>query len=1226
MRNLLSQLLAVGPQLAAFILSAPLLSSRGAYAITQSLIPSPNLDLSQLGRVAIGGDFDSISLYTYDGQNEDVFNTNGSQSLLTRYPDGAFQSLGLADAYITAMCPFVQQDGTLVGVIVGGNFTSLGGVEAQGIALWNPNTTQITALPGLNGRVNAVYCDADSGTVYVGGSFTASNSTNAMAWTTGWTNLPFAGFNGPVTSITKNGAGNIVFGGNFDGLGNTTTPQDPDGQVINIGSGNITAMGSTSTDGFSDPGNIICKTAAQDGSGNTWLLADNTSGYWQGNFSFGFNPTKLRLYNTQQPNRGTKTWYFVDLNSGGILNLNYLSADGQNQSCSAQCSLPQGNNTYQDFHFVPPVGMNAFRIQIVDWYGDGAGLDGIELFQDDIYSFAVNDFNEPQCDGVSTGSNSTVTPTTGLWDRIDGMSQTSSDYLSAYLSDSSLISPSTSVVFTPDIKQSGNYSITVYTPGCLEDNSCSTRGMVNMTGTMTSNNAPLTTTVFQTNDYDKFDQVYFGYVDVDTTTFKPSVTLTPQAGQNVPLTIVAQRVRFELVTTTGGLNGLFEYDPNQVVVSTDFSQSAIDSAGAGLQSGAVVNAVVSSGNTLFVAGNFSGKGISNVMSVGTNATALPNGGLNSEVQGVYANGSMLYMGGNFTNTADNSVTGLNNVASFDTASNQWVALGAGVNGTVYSLVPLSLNITEGKLENCLTINGDFPSVNAFGSNAAFAATGFAIWVPGRNNWLHNIPDAIVAINGKLVTYTTVPGFSPLFAGQITSQALGYGGAVEMVGSGQPTLQPLGIQILPANTSSSSMRKRATGSSTSYAGVYNGKFYGDNGFNITILGGHFAATATNGSTIENLLFINNTATPQVITGVTGLDTDSTFMAMDTYQTSLFAGGMVSGTIEGNEVNGLIAYNLATGAYAAAQPPALAGDNVVVNTIATQPDSVKVYVGGSFSTAGSLPCATLCYYDASAEQWNTPGSGLSGTITSMLWSSNTQLIIAGDLTVGGNPTTMATYDAKKQVFQEFSGASSLPGPIAVMAPAADKYDQFWAAGTSTSNGTSYLSKYSDNVWTSVSGFGAGTQIRGLQLVALNSNHDTTDLIPSDQVLMITGNLNMPSFGNASAVLFNGTTYEPFILTSRSDGSQGSISQMFVSQPQNLMHGGGKHLALGLVVLIALVIALFLTFLLVAAGIFLERRRRRKEGYVPMQMDKTGNLQRIPPESLLADLGEKSTPPKL
>lgn len=1228
MRNLLSQLLAIGPELVAFILTSPLFThNTGAYAITQSTVPSSNLDLSQLGRVAIAGDFDSISLYTYDGQNENVFNTNGSQSLLTRYPNGAFESLGLADAYIMTMCPFVQKDGSLAGVVVGGNFTSLGGVEAQGIALWNPNTTQITALPGLSGSVSAVYCDATSGTVYVGGKFMAGNSTNAMAWTTGWNNLPFAGFNGPVTSITKNAAGNIVFGGNFDGLGNTTTPHDPDGQVVNLASGNVTAFGTTTTTGFDNPSNIICKTAQQDGPDNTWLLSDNTEGYWQGNYSFGFNPTKIRLYNTQQDGRGTKEFYFQNLNSGGILNLNYLDVNGQNQSCSSVCPLPQNNDTYQDFHFVPPVGMDAFRIQITQWYGSGGGLSGIEIFQDDIYSFAVDDFNEPKCDDVSTGSSSTTSPTSGLWNRVANEGQTSSDYLSAYLTDASQVSPDTSVVFTPDVKQSGNYSITVYTPGCLQDDSCATRGMVNVTGSMTSNSQPVTTTVFQTNDYDKFDQVYYGYVDVDTDTFKPSVTVVPQAGQNVPLTIVAQRVRFELITTTGGLNGLFEYDPNQAAVSTDFSNSAIDAAGAGLQSGALVNVIVPYEDQIYVAGNFSGQGISNVMLVGKNATALPNGGLNADVQCMYQNGTMLYMGGNFTDTADDSIPGLNNIAAFDIPGNKWTAVGAGVNGLVYAIVPLALNITAGDLEDCLAVNGDFDSVNAFGDSDAFSAEGFAIWVPTRNNWLHNIANADIAINGMLVTMTDVPHFSPLYAGQITSQALGFSDAVELVGSGQPSLQSLGIQLQPTNSNSSSpTRKRAVNSAQNYTGVYDGLFYSQNGLNITVLGGNFAATASDGSSVQNLIFINNTNSQQAVTGVSGLDSDSTFAAMDTYSTTLFAGGAITGTISGSRVNGLVVYDLQAGAYATTQPPALAGDNVIVNAIATQPKGSSVYVGGNFVSAGSLPCATLCFYDTSTLQWNNPGTGFSGTISSMVWSSNTELIIAGNLTVGGDATPMATYDSKKQTFQAYTAASTLPGPITAIAAATSQYDEFWAAGTATNNGSTYLSKYSNNVWTGVSGLGEGSTIRGLQVMSLTSNHDDTDLVPNNEVLLITGNINVPGFGNASAVLFNGTNHQPFILTSREDGSQGTIGGVFASNSGNFMNSSGGHLALGLIVLIGLAISLALIFLLVVCGILMERQRRRREGYVPMSMDRNGNLQRIPPHTLLEGLNEKEKPPKL
>jgi hypothetical protein len=175
--------------------------------------------------------------------------------------------------------------------------------------------------------------------------------------------------------------GNIVFGGKFDGLGNATTPKEKDVQVIPVSSANITSNPASGIPGFSDPRNIICKTGATDGSGNTWLLANNTPGFWQANFGFGFQPSKLRLYNTKQDGRGTKTWRYTALPVGGIMNFTYTTPTGETAHCDAQCPLPQNNVTYQDFHFVNTVGMNSFRIDISDWYGSGGGLSGIELFE-----------------------------------------------------------------------------------------------------------------------------------------------------------------------------------------------------------------------------------------------------------------------------------------------------------------------------------------------------------------------------------------------------------------------------------------------------------------------------------------------------------------------------------------------------------------------------------------------------------------------------------------------------------------------------------------------------------------------------------------------------------------------------------------------------------------------------------------------------------------------------
>ena len=352
-------------------------------------VPIPSLDLSQLGRVALTGDFDAISLYTYKEQTENGFNTNGSQSLITQLPNGDFTTAASADAYVKSMCPFVMQGGTLAGVVVGGNFTSLGGIEAQGVAMFDPTKSKVSPLTGLSGQVSVLLCDEETNTVYVGGDFKGLNSSNAIAWvgTAGWTELPFAGFNGPVKSIVKEPNGNIIFGGSFSGIGNTTVAignKTDQQQIINISTANITAGSSTSTKGFENPTNIVCKTNGQDGAGNTWLLEDNSPGFWRADMNFGYQPKKLRIWNTHQDGRGTKTFRYTAMPINGIMNFTYTDpSTGQTAYCDARCPLSSDPSVkFQDFTFFNNVGMNGFRIDISEWYGSGGGLDGIELFQD----------------------------------------------------------------------------------------------------------------------------------------------------------------------------------------------------------------------------------------------------------------------------------------------------------------------------------------------------------------------------------------------------------------------------------------------------------------------------------------------------------------------------------------------------------------------------------------------------------------------------------------------------------------------------------------------------------------------------------------------------------------------------------------------------------------------------------------------------------------------------
>lgn len=356
-------------------------------AVNFTPVQSPDLDLADLGRVALTGDFDAISLYTYQQQTESTFSTKGSQSIINQLPNGDFATAARADGYIKAMCPFIMHDGTMAGIIVGGNFTSLGQIEAQGIAMYDLTSGKITPLPGLTGQVNTVLCDADTNTVYVGGSFKGANSTNAVAWVgmAGWATLPFEGFNGPVNSIVKASNGNIVFGGSFSGLGNSSTsPTKKDQQIINISSANISTSSNSTQTGLTNPSNIICKASGQDGSGNTWLLSDNEPGWWKANMNFGYEPSLLRIWNTHQDGRGTKIFRFTAIPLDGIMNFTYTDPDsGKEALCDARCPLTSSSSIpYQDFRFVNTVGMSAFRIDISEWYGQGGGLDGIELFQD----------------------------------------------------------------------------------------------------------------------------------------------------------------------------------------------------------------------------------------------------------------------------------------------------------------------------------------------------------------------------------------------------------------------------------------------------------------------------------------------------------------------------------------------------------------------------------------------------------------------------------------------------------------------------------------------------------------------------------------------------------------------------------------------------------------------------------------------------------------------------
>lgn len=126
-----------------------------------------------------------------------------------------------------------------------------------------------------------------------------------------------------------------------------------------------------------------------------------------------------------------------------------------------------------------------------------------------------------------------------------------SEYLAANYSRTSANVGNVSIVFDTFITGNGNYSVLMYTPGCIQDDTCEQRGAVNATvypiipGTPLINNFNTSSSsmIFQTNNYDKIDTLYLGPFNASSNSFKPAVALAPIPGSGE--IVVAQMIRMD---------------------------------------------------------------------------------------------------------------------------------------------------------------------------------------------------------------------------------------------------------------------------------------------------------------------------------------------------------------------------------------------------------------------------------------------------------------------------------------------------------------------------------------------------------------------------------------------------------------------------------------------------------------------------------------------------------
>ncbi|KAK9471802.1 cortical protein marker for cell polarity-domain-containing protein [Dipodascopsis tothii] len=1209
-----------------------------AYSLQAASVPT--LDMAALGDLGLVGQFDGVSRYTYVGQA----NASAVSGIAVDTPANLYFGLDSTDGAVAAMCSL---DST---VYVIGNFTRIGATAVAGIAAIDSSSGRVSAVgSGLSGSAVAILCDESASLVYVGGSFMHNNASNVAVWDVAagaWATVPFGGLTGSGSVVNAIAAtdSSVVFGGRFTGLGaasNSTTTTTS--QVINLASGDITAT--ASRDGSSaNASAILCASSSSDGSissEDVWLADNSTTATWEDSFDYSFSPTVLRLRNTGLDASGTRSFRFIATPLDGIMNFTYTDADGNEASCAAFCPLDNSTD-YQEFSFVNVISMTGFAIELVDYYGDNAGLSGLELLQEDIVTYAVAAYNEPAtCKKSSTtvaATNSTagtvsyvstVSVYGGPWNKTDS---STTPYLTA-TNVSGAALDETYIDFLPDVNVAGNYSIMLYTPGCLADDTCDARGGVNVSVAWAAGDSE-SVTLYQTNNYDKYDTIYSGYLDLSSGDFQPYVRLRPLAGQD-GVTVVAQKVRFVLTSDSGGLNGLFEYNPaNYTADSTDnytVTETAINSAGNELEDHALVHALVYANDALYVAGKFSGSktDLDNFLYVASGEVKTVAGGLNGAVLAMqYSSASSaLVLAGQFSDSVSSSTAGVGYVAALGDGASSFSALGAGLNGPVEDVVRLSLNIS-GTEHATLAFTGNFTEIKAAGDDETVETeTGLALWLEKDETWAEWTDLSLPYLSGSLTASVEMDDDAETYvvAGSLVAESLEADSGI--IVTDKAALANMPYKFVSA---SGGLRKRADADEPA---VYDGMFIQTDSGVWSVVGGHFAAQATADESTTYYNLVAFASGGDVVGGLdnsTGLDASSEIKRVYNYKNeTIFAGGVITSASD-DAVSGLVAIDPSSFALAATQPAGLANANGAVNVTAItgQPKTSSLVVGGTFTSAGDVACKSLCVYNTTSGAWSALTGGVSGEIYSLTFISISTLIVTGDMITGdGTACYMASYDFSSASWSTLgTQGSSLPGPVRAFVTESNSLADAIVAGE-TAAGAAYLYTYAGSAWKNLTAAGtlkSTSSIQDVHLLALDpaSSTSRSSAFSSDSILLVTGALRLASYGNVSAAFYDGKAWTPF-LYSAADGGPGIIHRLFYRTSETFAEigAGRSYMDRGFVVLIALAIAVVLTFLIVVVGLLIAFWRRKEDGYerAPTRISEMQLRESLPPGTLFGAMKE-------
>lgn len=317
----------------------------------------------------------------------------------------------------------------------------------------------------------------------------------------------------------------------------------------------------------------------------------------------------------------------------------------------------------------------------------------------------------------------------------------------------------------------------------------------------------------------------------------------------------------------------------------------------------------------------------------------------------FDNNNNLYVGGLFSSAGGISAT---NIATYNTTTLQWSALGSGVNGQVYSIAVDS--------ENNVYVGGQFSNVG-----------------PNIAKWSDGI-------------WSSIGNPSPSITPPIYCITFDYSGNLWTGSTGNTSYDSLAKYIPSTNT-------------WSWVGQisHNINSIAFDSFNNLYIAGSGAVYNGNKIIAYNVAKMSPSGT-WVSLGSPGLNNYGISVKIDSNDDAIITGGFTTAAVTSSNkivANNIVKWNNATSTYSAFGSgfTDFHNTNLYPNSLYVDTQD-NVFVSGQFSSVDDISANNIAIWNTSLNSWNALGNGITGTGGSLTGTSTGSIYIGGSFTNAGH----------------------------------------------------------------------------------------------------------------------------------------------------------------------------------------------------------------------------------